>query len=126
MHISTANHVDQRGEVAAARRRQQPSRPSRAADRELRGPARMRRDRAGGDRIPNLPRTLDVPTHQCHGDERECAHVPIDLRTAMVTAVAHELWHRYGGNEVLNWIEAEQIVDPFFQEDPMRAEHMTR
>ncbi|MFN0132992.1 MAG: hypothetical protein ACKVW3_10780 [Phycisphaerales bacterium] len=34
----------------------------------------------------------------------------LDLTHALVAAVAHELWKDGGGNEVVNWLEAERIV----------------
>jgi len=35
---------------------------------------------------------------------------PIDVTTAITRAIAHALWQRDGGNEVLNWLEAERVV----------------
>src|SRR5438874_1215763 len=35
---------------------------------------------------------------------------PIDVTHAVTAAIAHELWVRAGGNEVLNWVEAERLV----------------
>lgn len=32
----------------------------------------------------------------------------IDLTRRLVSAIAEELWRRYGGNDVLNWAEAER------------------
>lgn len=34
----------------------------------------------------------------------------IDVTQALVRAVAHELWRHEGGNEILNWLEAERVV----------------
>lgn len=34
----------------------------------------------------------------------------IDLTNALVSAVAAELWNTCGGNDVLNWMEAENFV----------------
>jgi hypothetical protein len=34
----------------------------------------------------------------------------LDVTGAIVAAVAHELWKHGGGNEVLNWVEAERHV----------------
>lgn len=34
----------------------------------------------------------------------------LDLTQALTAAVAHELWKHCGGNEVVNWLEAERIV----------------
>jgi hypothetical protein len=34
----------------------------------------------------------------------------LDVTQAVVAAVAHELWKHCGGNEVLNWVEAERQV----------------
>lgn len=31
----------------------------------------------------------------------------IDLTQRLIAAIAEELWRRYGGNEQLNWLEAE-------------------
>lgn len=35
------------------------------------------------------------------------AHREIDLTRRLVAAIAEELWRLYGGNEHLNWLEAE-------------------
>ena len=34
----------------------------------------------------------------------------LDLTKALTAAVAHELWKQCGGNDVVNWLEAERIV----------------
>ena len=34
----------------------------------------------------------------------------LDLTRAITAAVAHELWRHGGGNDVLNWLEAERLV----------------
>ena len=34
----------------------------------------------------------------------------LDVMGALTAAVAHELWKACGGNEVVNWIEAERLV----------------
>jgi hypothetical protein len=34
----------------------------------------------------------------------------LDLTKAITAAVAHELWKQGGGNEVVNWLEAERVV----------------
>lgn len=34
----------------------------------------------------------------------------LDLSGALTRAVAEELWRNFGGNEVLNWMEAERFV----------------
>ncbi len=34
----------------------------------------------------------------------------VDVTHRVVSAIAHELWERYGGNEQLNWLEAESHV----------------
>ena len=34
----------------------------------------------------------------------------LDLTRALTAAVAHELWRHCGGNEVVNWLEAERFV----------------
>ena len=34
----------------------------------------------------------------------------LDLTQALTAAVAHELWKHCGGNEIVNWLEAERIV----------------
>lgn len=35
-------------------------------------------------------------------------HREVDIAHCLVSAIAQELWRRYGGNEQLNWIEAER------------------
>lgn len=34
----------------------------------------------------------------------------IDLTERVVGVIADELWKRHGGNDVLNWIEAERLL----------------
>lgn len=34
----------------------------------------------------------------------------LDLTETLTAAVAYELWRRNGGNEVLNWLEAERFI----------------
>ncbi len=34
----------------------------------------------------------------------------IDLTRVLTAAVAHELWQQCGGNESLNWLEAERFI----------------
>ncbi len=34
----------------------------------------------------------------------------LDLTGVLTTAIAHELWKQFGGNEIVNWLEAERIV----------------
>lgn len=35
----------------------------------------------------------------------------IDLAPVLTQAIAHELWKRHAGNSVVNWIQAEAVVD---------------
>lgn len=35
----------------------------------------------------------------------------IDMTRALVAAIAFELWQRDGGNAVLNWLEAERLLE---------------
>ena len=37
--------------------------------------------------------------------------VEIRVRDALIAAAAREIWKQRGGNEVLNWLEAEVLVD---------------
>ena len=37
-------------------------------------------------------------------------HRELDVTDALIAAVAYELWKNGGGNEVLNWLEAERFV----------------
>jgi hypothetical protein len=39
------------------------------------------------------------------------AHRELDITHRLVSAIAEELWRRYGGNEQLNWIEAERHLE---------------
>ena len=52
----------------------------------------------------------------------------VDLTQALVGAVAHELWKACGGNEVVNWLEAERIVARLIggQAEPRRAPRSRR
>lgn len=34
----------------------------------------------------------------------------IDVTESLIEAIAHELWKLHGGNDVLNWIEAEAML----------------
>jgi len=38
----------------------------------------------------------------------------IDVTRPLVKAIAEELWRHYGGNDVLNWIEAQGHVETLF------------
>ena len=40
----------------------------------------------------------------------------IDMRHLLVQAVAEEIWRRCGGNDVLNWMEAERHVEGFLEQ----------
>ena len=122
MPISTASHPGQRSDGAAARRREPPWRLNPSAAREIPAPPRMEREQLRGEGIADRPRNLNVTTRQCHGEKRQFVHAPTELQTAMVSAVAHALWQRYGGRHVHNWIEAEQIVDPLLQSEPFWPE----
>jgi len=45
---------------------------------------------------------------------------PRRSRATLVSFVAFELWRLHGGNQVLNWLEAERLVDEIL--DRLRAE----
>ena len=51
----------------------------------------------------------------------------IDVTHALVRAVAEELWRNCGGNDVLNWMEAEQfvrsLVEPRPAQNPEPRQH---
>jgi|SRR5262245_22254451 len=36
---------------------------------------------------------------------------PVDVTREMVAAVAFALWQHTGGNDVVNWLEAERIIE---------------
>lgn len=36
--------------------------------------------------------------------------IEVDITRALTAALAHQLWQHAGGNEVLNWLEAERLV----------------
>lgn len=42
----------------------------------------------------------------------------IDVTNALVSAVAAELWKHCGGNDVLNWMEAERFVHSLAAQEP--------
>ena len=42
----------------------------------------------------------------------------LDLTAALTAAVAHALWQHGGGNEVLNWLEAERFIARLAAEAP--------
>lgn len=57
-----------------------------------------------------------VPTmekHRCFSVYVPTAkgHQEIDLTATITRAIAHELWQKFGGNSVINWLQAEAIVD---------------
>ncbi len=39
------------------------------------------------------------------------ARTQVDVTHALISAIAYELWKRYGGNEQLNWLEAERHLE---------------
>jgi hypothetical protein len=45
----------------------------------------------------------------------------LDLTPVLVKAVAEELWRRYGGNDVLNWMEAERFVAGLAAQRPAKS-----
>lgn len=46
----------------------------------------------------------------------------IDVTHELVKAVAEELWRRYGGNDVLNWMEAQWHIEALFERgSPVRV-----
>jgi hypothetical protein len=42
----------------------------------------------------------------------------LDITGALVAAVAAELWRNFGGNDVLNWMEAERFVQSLMVKAP--------
>ncbi|MBL9030548.1 MAG: hypothetical protein JNM80_02425 [Phycisphaerae bacterium] len=50
----------------------------------------------------------------------------LDLTHALVSAVAHELWKHAGGNEVVNWLEAERIVAGLIAQRPPESQALDR
>ena len=60
---------------------------------------------------------LGVPTIAAKKTLKVWVHGPdgrpeqIDLTHALTQAVAHELWRQHAGNSVVNWIQAEAVVD---------------
>ena len=42
----------------------------------------------------------------------------IDVTRALIGAVAAELWRAQGGNDVLNWMEAEQFIASLVAQEP--------
>ncbi|MCI0366330.1 MAG: hypothetical protein L0Y44_03885 [Phycisphaerales bacterium] len=49
----------------------------------------------------------------------------VDVTKRLVGAIARELWLRYGGNETLNWIEAERHLQGIVEDARKQAEDMT-
>jgi hypothetical protein len=39
----------------------------------------------------------------------------LDVTESLIGAIAHELWKLHGGNDVLNWIEAESMLHDAFR-----------
>lgn len=44
--------------------------------------------------------------------------VDIDITRCLISAVAYELWERFGGNEQLNWLESERRVTQLMGGEP--------
>jgi hypothetical protein len=42
----------------------------------------------------------------------------IDVTSALTRAVAEELWKLHGGNDVMNWLEAERLLGEALGNDP--------
>ena len=42
-------------------------------------------------------------------------HDGLDVTEAVTRAVAQELWNLHGGNDVMNWIEAERLLAEFIE-----------
>ena len=40
-----------------------------------------------------------------------CGIEPIDVTQKVIEAIAHELWKSRGGNDLLNWLEAERLFN---------------
>lgn len=49
----------------------------------------------------------------------------IDLTHRLVSAIAEELWNLYGGNEELNWLEAERHLQRLIGEAREEADETT-
>ncbi len=43
----------------------------------------------------------------------------LDLTGTLISAVATELWRNFGGNDVLNWMEAERFVQSLVRGEPV-------
>ena len=50
-------------------------------------------------------------------------HAEVDVTHRLVAAIAHELWSLYGGNEQLNWLEAEHHLERLVALVRAEAEH---
>ena len=48
-------------------------------------------------------------------------HDGLDVTEAVTRAVAQELWNLHGGNDVMNWLEAERLLGEFIE-----AQHWPR
>ncbi len=55
---------------------------------------------------PGLPATITI-----HPAGRDRPGVAIRVREALIASAARELWKERGGNDLLNWLEAEMLVD---------------
>lgn len=49
----------------------------------------------------------------------------VDITNRLIGAIAKELWLRYGGNETINWIEAERHLQAIVEEARNQANQMT-
>lgn len=47
--------------------------------------------------------------------------VAIDITDALIAVIAHALYERCGGNDVLNWIEAEGMLETILKEGAANA-----
>jgi hypothetical protein len=85
-------------------------------------PGRVSEDKpAGGTR----PIPLREACVQCRGAGRRVLvrpfgfDEPLDVTDTLVAAIARELWQQRGGNDLVNWLEAEMLL----HEALLRFEH---
>lgn len=65
-------------------------------------------------RATNHDRAVVAPSHRLFvrpiGTDGDVVGDPIDVTDSVIGAVAHSLWQHTKGNETLNWLEAERLI----------------
>ena len=55
-----------------------------------------------------------------------CGIEPIDVTQKVIEAIAHELWKSRGGNDLLNWLEAERLFNQAMRNESVENSAVSR